>query len=401
MSGTMNRRGFLKGAATAASFTMLAGASVRGTAANSRVRAGVVGLGGRGRMIAGMLADHGGYEITALADYFPDVAGKAGRNFGVPETRCFSGLNGCLRLLETDVEAVFLETPPYCFPGHVEAAVAAGRHVFMAKPVACDVPGTLRVQAAAVRAKAGGRVFLIDFQTRTDPLIIEGIERVHRGEIGELGLLCSQYTDEAFADPPLTGNAESRLQRLVWVNDIALGGGYLVNAGIHAIDVALWIARGVPTSACGASRIVRSEPHGDSHDVFSLTYEFESGLLLNHRGEHLRNRHEFHCDCLAHGRDGHLETAYAGSVAMPAIRGGWGGGEVKNLYADGAKRNIAWFHECVTQGNTDNPTVAPGIEANLAVILGREAAALRARVTRDEILADNRVIEPDLSGLRE
>ena len=46
----------------------------------------------------------------------------------------------------------------------------------------------------------------------------------------------------------------------------------------------------MPVSAMGASRIGRSDPHGDSHDVFSVTYEFPNGMILNHRGEHLKNR---------------------------------------------------------------------------------------------------------------
>ena len=48
---------------------------------------------------------------------------------------------------------MILETPPYFFPEHAEAAVEAGLHVYMAKPVAVDVPGTLQDR----RAGQGGR----------------------------------------------------------------------------------------------------------------------------------------------------------------------------------------------------------------------------------------------------
>jgi predicted dehydrogenase len=401
MGDSTNRRGFLKGVAAAASFSIMARATAQGDAANARIRAGLIGLGGRGKMIGDMLQAHGGYELVAVADYFPEVARERGAGWAVPPERCHSGLLGYRRLLENQLDAVFLETPPYCFPSHVEAAVEAGLHVYMAKPVACDVPGTLRVQEAARKTTEAGRQFLIDFQTRTDPLYIEGIRRVHAGEIGALGLISSLYTDEGFPDPPLANTVEDRLQHLIWVNDNALGGGYLVNAGIHAIDVALWLAQAAPVSAVGTSRAVRAEPHGDSHDVFSLTYEFENGLLMNHRGEHLRNRFSFRCDNIAHGQEGYLETAYSGEVAMPAIRGGWGGGPVQNLYEEGARRNIDAFHERVISGSSDDSTVAPSINANLAVLLGREAAARSARVTWDQLLAENTPLEPDLSGLLE
>jgi len=396
----MTRRGFVAGTAAALSLGVVRPGAVRGTAANGRIKAGVIGLGGRGRMIAGMLQKHGGYEITAVADYFPQVANAAGDQFEVPAAQRFSGLSGYKQLIAADVEAVFMETPPYCFCEHVEAAVAAGRHVYIAKPLACDVPGCLRIKKAAQQAQKQNKVFLCDFQTRTDPFFIEGVKRVHDGAIGEVGLLSSEYNDESFADPPLTATVESRLQHLIWVNDEALGGSYLVNAGIHAVDVALWIAGEMPTSATGASRIVRAEPHGDSHDVYSVTYEFANGMILNHRGEHLKNRSEFRCDCLAQGRDGFLESGYTSRVRILGNRTGYRGGDVVNLYPRGAERNIDTFHRCVTQGDCTNSTIEPSINATLATILGREAARRRTKLTLNDVLKENRRLEPNLSGLK-
>ncbi|HOZ47162.1 MAG TPA: Gfo/Idh/MocA family oxidoreductase [Candidatus Hydrogenedentes bacterium] len=400
MNASINRRGFLKNVAAAASASVMARATAQGTAANARVKAGVIGLGSRGSMIAGMVRGHDGYEVVAVADYFQEVADRAGEKLGVPNARRFSGLEGYRRLLDTDVEAVFLETPPYCFPEHVEAAVDAGRHVYMAKPIACDVPGALRVDAAAKKAKAGNKVFLVDFQMRTEPLVIEGIERIHGGEVGPIGLLSSIYTDEGFSDPPQTDTIESRLQHLVWVNDTALGGGFLVNAGIHAVDVGLWLAGANPVAAMGSSRLIRGDPHGDTHDVYSLTYEFADGLALNHQGEHVKNRFGFCCECSAYCRDGYLDTAYVGQVRILGNSAGWRGGEVEALYTEGAKRNIAAFHQCVVNGNCTNGTVDPSINATLATILGREACERKTRVTWEQMLGENRRLEPNLAGLK-
>ncbi len=397
---SITRRGFLSGAGTAAlSFAVVRPEAVAGTQANSRIKAGIIGLGSRGRMIAGMVHKHGGYQITAAADYFERAVDAAGEQLGVPKAKRFSGLAAYKGLIP-EVEAVFLETPPYCFPQHAEAAVAAGRHVYMAKPLACDVPGCLRVQTAGKKAAASQRVFLVDFQTRTDPFFIEGVQRAHDGAIGRIGLLSSEYNDESFRDPPKTATIESRLQELIWVNDDALGGSYLVNAGIHAIDVALWIAGQMPTSAMGASQIVRADPHGDSHDVFSLTYEFPNGMILNHRGEHLKNRSDFRSDCIAQGQDGWLETGYTSRVRILGNRTGWRGGDVVNLYPSGAERNIDTFHKCIAAGNYDNPTLEPSVNATLTTILGREAARRRAKLTLNEVLQENRRLEPDLTGLK-
>jgi len=400
----ITRRGFISGTgATALSLTVIHARAVIGTQANSRIKAGVIGLGGRGRMIAGMLQKHGGYEIAALADYFEPAVNAAGEQLGVPKPHRYSGLSGYKAVLADGVEAVFMETPPYCFPEHVEAAVEAGRHVYTAKPLGCDVPGCLRIREAAKKATANRRVFLCDFQTRTDPFFIEGVKRARKGAIGRIGLISSEYNDESFRDPPKTATIESRLQELIWVNDDDLGGSYLVNAGIHAVDVALWIAGQMPTSATGAtgaSQIVRADPHGDSHDVFSLTYEFPNGMILNHRGEHLRNRSEFRSDCIAQGQDGWLETGYTSRVRILANKGGWRGGDVVELYPRGAERNIDAFHKAVTAGDCTNPTIEPSINATLATILGREAARRRTKLTLDEVLRENRRLEPDLTGLK-
>ncbi len=67
----ITRRGLISGAgASLLSFRIIKPALVRGTEANTRIEAGCIGLGGRGKMIAGMVQKHGGYQITAIADYF-------------------------------------------------------------------------------------------------------------------------------------------------------------------------------------------------------------------------------------------------------------------------------------------------------------------------------------------
>lgn len=392
----MSRRHFL-GAAT--TFMIMSKRTALGAEANSRVTAGIVGLGGRGRMIAGMVQNHGGYQITGVADYFPAVSSEVGAWLSVSPEKCFSGLHGYLRLLESGVDAVFLETPPYCFPDHVHASVEKGCHVFMAKPVACDVPGCLRVLESGRNAGSKEQVFLVDFQTRTDPLFIEGLRRLHRGDIGEIGMLSSMYTDESFSDPPLTDTIESRLRHLIWVNDDALGGGYLVNAGIHALDVALWMAGDTPVSATGASRIARKEAHGDSHDVYSLTYRFKNGLILNHRGEHLKNEHQFNCECIAYGQTGWLETGYSGQVKMYGGVEPYEGGQVLDLYQQGALRNIDTFHQSIMNRQYDNPTLEPSVNANLAVILGRDAALRNDSLTWEAMLKENKALTVNTNGL--
>lgn len=396
----LDRRKFIATAATT-TFSIVSASAVRRTQANSRIEVGCIGLGGRGRLIAGMLREHKAYQIVAVADYFERVANSAGQRYGVAPERRFSGLLGYERLISSGVDAVFLETPPCFFPQHAAAAVEAGCHVYLAKPVAVDVPGCQSIAESGKKATEKELVFLVDFQLPTHPYNIETVERCREGLIGKIGLLSSIYTDEGFSDPPKTGTIESRLQRLIWVNDLELGGGMLVNSGIHAIDAALWLAGARPISATGSARTVKPAPHGDTCDVYSITYRFADGLILNHRGEHLRNTHGFACSCTAYGQYGFAEVTYQGKAWVRSNRGGYRGGEINGLYNEGIRRNLETFARCITERIFDNPTVKTGVNSTLATILGRQACRRNATVSWQQMMADNERLDVDLTGLKE
>jgi predicted dehydrogenase len=229
------------------------------------------------------------------------------------------------------------------------------------------------------------------------------VRRVREGLIDKMSMICSHYTGEAFDDPPRTATIESRLQNLVWCNDQALGGGHLVNAAVHAIDGALWVAGDTPPLyAMGASRINRLGAHGDSPDTYSVIYEFADGTILNHRSEHLTNQvgDGNFCGLTAYGKTGTMFGAYEGKTWIHGNKGGYRGGLVQDLSLVGLQRNIATFHECVTQGRCDNPTVPTAVTSTLATILAREACAAGGKVTWEEMLKANRKLEVDLTGLK-
>lgn len=406
----LDRRRFIAGALAAAAAPLVPAAVLpagevapAGTAApgaGRKVKLGVVGCGGRGAWIAGLFRRHGGYEMHAVADYFQTVADACGDALGVDKARRFSGLSGYKRLIESGVEAVALETPPWFFPAHARAAVDAGLHVYMAKPVAVDVPGCLEIEAAA-RKSAGKRCFLVDYQLPTDPNNIEVLRRVGAGEIGPVAAIHSHYFAGTFGDPPLTATIESRLRHLVWCNDVAIGGGYHVNACIHAVDAALWAAGGPPVAAMAASRRMRKEPHGDSHDVFSAVFEFEGGLIASHRGKHLDNGTGFDVICQIQGQSGFGQVCYGGDTFLKTPGGTLHEGKVENPYEAGAVRNIETFHKSIVEGKFDNPTVRRSVDGALATILAREAALRRARLTMADLLKENRRLDVDLKGLKD
>ena len=401
VASAVNRRKFITQTIKAiAAVTILKPSLIHGSKQNSKLEVGVIGLGGRGSLISKMLIEHEGYSLVAAADYFESVVQEKGTEFGVPKERRYSGLYAYQQLIDSGVDAVFCETPPYCFPDHVAYAIKSNRHVFLAKPVACDVPGCLQILDAAKQAQTKKLTFLVDFQMPTEPFIQEVVERSRNGDIGKMGLLITKCGSNGFKDPPKTANIESRLRDLIWVNDTELGCGFIGNYDIHAIDVALRIAGEPPISAVGSSRLIRENSHGDSHDIYSVTYRFKNGLLLNHHSEHLRNVIDSSIECYAYGNEGYLETRYSGKTLLRSNKRPYPGGIVENLYVNGISRNLDSFHQEVITGNYLNATVKPSVNSTLACILGRDAAEENMELTWDEMLDKKRIREVDLDGLK-
>ena len=400
----LSRRRFLADAGTAAlAFSVVKPELVRGTGANSKVNLGIIGCGGRGSWIANLFQKHGGYNVVALADYFPERVEAVGGKLGVPADRRFTGLSGYKRLLEQGLDAVAIESPPFFHPAQAADAVAAGKHVYLAKPIAVDVPGCKSVEESAAKAAADQRCFLIDFQTRANELFVEGLRRVHAGALGRFAFGEATYHAEdpfeSQAQYARAGGAENNLR--AWGLSRELSGDIITEQNIHTIDVASWIMGKPPVSAFGTGgRKFRGV--GTCWDTFSVTFRYpdDVGIAFSSRQfngygtrpEGIRNR--------LFGTAGVLETEYGGQVL---IRGKqfWRGGETSSIYEQGAVSNIAAFHDAIERRDVSNPTVAESVRSNLVTILGRTAAYEGRVVTWDELLKSDERLVPDLKGLKE
>ena len=250
-----------------------------------KLRVGLIGCGGRGNFIAGLMAAHGGYEIVAGADYFQDKLDAFGKKFNLPAGRLFSGRSGYQKLIaDGGVDVVAIESPPYFHPEQAQAAVEGGKHVYLAKPVAVDVPGCLSIEQSAALATKKGLTFLVDFQTRADEFYQGAIQRMHDGAIGDLSWGESTY----HAGLPFAGmekflakdpeDPEMRLR--AWGVDKVLSGDIITEQNIHTLDVASWIMDKKPLNATGsANRKVRG--FGDCCDHFSVIYRFEGDVDIS------------------------------------------------------------------------------------------------------------------------
>jgi predicted dehydrogenase len=391
----LGRREFLKSAAaTGAGWTIVKPGSVYGTEANSRLELGVIGSGGRGRFIAGLFEKNSNTKVVALHDYFADRVDQLGERLQVESERRYTGLDGYRRLLDGKLDAVAIESPPYFHPEQAIAALDAGKHVYLAKPIAVDVAGCLAILDAAGKAR-GKRSILVDFQTRNDPLFREAASRVHQGDIGT-PVLGHVYYHAGRLKPQAQGTSQAARLRN-WVFDKALSGDIIVEQNIHVIDVANWYLQSHPIKAQGFGGRKARVDVGDCWDHYVVTYLYPNEVVVDFSSAQFTKGYDDLCIRL-YGGSGTVDSHYDGDVR---IRGDkpWDGGSTKGLYTSGAVNNIKDFYASVAGGNYLFDTVAPSVESNLAAILGRMAAYEGRAVTWNEMLKSRQRIDARLQGL--
>lgn len=398
------RRSFMKTilAAGAAPFVLSPLASAQ-SEPKKTLRIGMVGCGGRGTWITPRFLRHGGYKVVAAADYFQDRVEAYAAEFDVPKSKCYTGLSCYEKLIEDGgVDAVVIKSPPYFHPEQAEACVKADKHVYLAKPIAVDVPGCLSVQESADIATRKGLSFFVDFQTRTNELFIEAIRRVHDGALGKWCFGEGIYHAEdpfGFAAEVLGPDPHDPERRLrAWGVDRVLSGDIITEQNIHTLDVMSWIMNEPPVRAMGhCNQKVR--PWGNCNDHFSAIFNYSNDVDVSFtsrqfaahgtKPEGIKNR--------MFGEAGVLETEYSGPVLL---RGGaenfYRGGDTAGLYDSGAVVNVALFYNMVMGGDASNETVPHSVRSNLVTILGREAAYTGRPVTWRELMNSSERWEHDL-----
>ena len=399
----LNRRRFVATTGmTAASFAILKPELVRGTQANSRLQLGLIGCGGRGVWIADLFQKHGGYEFVAGADYFADKVNSFGDAFKIDPSRRYTGLSGYKRLLEKKLDGIVIESPPYFHPEQAAAGVDAGVHVYLAKPIGVDVPGCHKVAQSGKRATEKKTCFLVDFQTRTYPFYREAVKRAQYGDIGriisgESVYVCDstwgQQAKDLHSDPQ---NPENRLR--AWGVDRELSGDVITEQNIHSLDVTTWILDDQPIRATGTGG-QKGRDVGTCWDHFAVIFTFSKDIIVSFTSKQLGQGAD-DIMCRMYGTDGTIDTHYFGEVNIKG-KSPYRGGKADNLYENGAVRNIAAFHENITNGRFHNGTVPPSVRSNLTTILGRMAAYRHGEATWDEMIKTNEEWDPQLKGLKD
>jgi myo-inositol 2-dehydrogenase/D-chiro-inositol 1-dehydrogenase len=416
----MKRRTFLKSATAASVFTVLKPGTAFGTNANSAIRMGIIGCGGRGTAVISSMSKNTGIAIIAMADLFADklqnaypVFNKLNTTKGlseIPKTNIYRGSKAYLSLLNNkEVDAVLISSPCYSHPGFVEAAVAAGKHVYSEKPVAVDVAGCQQVMRLGEIAK-GKLSIAIGFQIRFASVYAEMVRRIHQGDIGDI-INAQVYYFAAFGRP--TPNFNMSFDELRIRNHYqfhALSGSILLDQGVHVLDVCNWALQAHPLSAIGTGGKKGGTGFGDKWTNYQVLYQYPDDVNVSFHNTQQGKQAGDVCARFI-GSKGIAEAHYSGGVFIQGEKP-WDSGIEKckeavltdeqraagiflSSLGDADANKDKNFITSIETGNYINEALS-GSESTLTAILGRTAATAREEITWDELIASNAKIDPML-----
>jgi len=409
----MERRDFLKTAATFSALTVIKPATAFGTNANSAIRMGVIGCGGRGTAVISSMSKNTNVMITAMADLFGNNLQAAHAGFsklntakGLPEiskTNMFRGSKAYQALLSCkDVDAVLISSPCYSHAGYIGAALEAGKHVYSEKPVAVDVAGCNQVIKLGELAK-GKLSLAIGFQIRFATPYVEMVKRIQQGDIGEIVNVQLYYFAAGLPLKNVSGMSYDEARIRNQYHFLALSGGNLVDQGIHMIDVCNWALQAHPLKATGTGSRKGGTGFGDIWTNHQVLYEYPENINVCYHNTQQGNQSGDVCARFI-GTKGIAEAHYSGGVFISGEKP-WDSGIprckdqvltpeqraagifLSSLQDADANKDIA-FIKSIETGNYLNEAL-PGSESTLSAILGRTAAMAGEEISWDELIMSN------------
>lgn len=404
-----SRRTFLKTSAAAVAASALATRSSLASYepfGEREIKVGLVGCGGRGtgaiaqifngagpiRLVA--MADAFDYRLASSYDRLTRVAKKVGDRVkvDVPPSRQHVGLDGYKKVMESDCDLVVLATPPGFRPDQFEAAVDAGKHVFMEKPVAVDAPGIRRVLAAGRKAADTGLAVQVGLQRRHEPKYQETVKRLHDGAIGEI-LLTRVYWNSGslWVRNRRPDQTEMEYQVDNWYYFLWTCGSQLVEQHIHNIDIGNWVKQATPVAAQGqGGREVRtSKATGQIFDHHMVEYTYADGSTMLSCCRHIDG---------AWGQVGEFADGAKGSADVGRGRITDRDGKTVWRYSG---RNVQGHQQeqlnliDALRAGARPDECEDGALATMTAILGRMATHGGKRVKWDDALASNLSLAPE------
>ena len=352
--------------------------AVRGSAANSAVTVGLIGAGGRGSFDAGLLVKDPNAQLVAVCDVFDEKIAAAKAKPAFKDALPYKNLDD---LLASDVDAVIIATPVYLHPEHFEAAVKAGKHIYIEKPAGLDAAGCRRVIRAADSANRKLNI-TFGFQQRYAPVYQSAKKLLDSGSLGSIRMAHAHWIKGAIPENarvlPKPATKEAKIREWhVWKDTF---GDIIVETYVHGIDVLNWFIGGHPTRAfgCGGRTV---EKRGDIMDHCDVTFDYAGNVQAMLTGSQIAPNwyrsvnEQFFC------AKGVIETAreywthYRGKNEAVTEK------SPREITIDSLEtfiRNI--------KGGTPRNTAVESAESTLTAIMGRMAMDAGRAVTWEEVM---------------
>jgi predicted dehydrogenase len=323
------RREFLKtsalvAAGTAAMSTIptLSRAYAAGT---DVIKVGLIGAGGRANGAAADCLNAGGnVKFVAVGDAFEGAAkGGAGnlRNMAkkdqykdkvdIADDKIFFGLDAFQKVIDSGIDMVVTATPPGFRPQHFEAAVKAGKHVFMEKPVCVDAAGYRKVMAAARMADEKKLKVGVGLQRHHESGYQGGIKAITDGKYGDVTLVRAYWNGSGIWNRGREKNmTEMQYQIHNWYHFCWASGDNITEQHVHNLDIANWVmsaalkkegadwAHPVEANGMGAEwtrgygdfiRTMKGTNKGQIWDAHFVEFTYENGVKMYSQCRHQPN----------------------------------------------------------------------------------------------------------------
>lgn len=299
----LSRREFLQRAAVlgAAASTSVSLARSVHAAGSDVIKVGFIGCGGRGAGAAANAMNAGkDIRVVAMADVFAERIESAGPllkekypdQFAVDDGHAFVGFDGYEKVIQSDVDVVLIACTSHFHNVFLKAAVDAGKHVFVEKPVAVDPVGVRMAMAAGEEAKKKNLSIVSGFCWRYDDGVRETIDRIRDGAIGEIvAVQAARLGGPYVLRSRQPGWSEMEYQFQNWYHFNWLSGSDPVQNLVHQIDNASWVLGDVPPATAWGmgGRQVCTDPnqYGDEFDHHAIVYEYADGKRFFAHGRHI------------------------------------------------------------------------------------------------------------------
>ena len=262
-------------------FNVFTSPAEAGTGASDRVRIGFIGLGIRGRALllnALDLSKRTNIDIVSVCDnYEPHYDLAVWLTEGKPQA--FYDYREMLEKVPMD--AVIIATPPHEHARMTIDAMKAGIHVFVEKSMARTLED---VRAMHDSWRETGKIMIVGYQRLFNPVYLQVMEMLERGDIGKIGMLRAWWTrncDWVLYDVP-DGRGSALDRRLNWRLYRKTSAGPISELGSHHFQIANWILGSEPLSVTGSGSINFHKDGREVHDNFSLVFRYPEGIHFSY-----------------------------------------------------------------------------------------------------------------------